>query len=299
VRQRQPTTGAGEFEIRYARGFLDREKFLALLNGRLGALGHATDWAGRLFLEMEDSKAGPQLRRHIDEWIDTGVEKDGVEDPRTRNLTGAPNARSAIRRFNRARPVELTVTADGLSVSFLQTSQLPTNAGGLMQRVGLPEQTAQDAADRFLALFFLSPEHEKLAKCRRVECGRYFELRRWNQIYKRGTFCPECTRARSLESAALHTSHARKVAERELYRLVAKRFSTRIAEDPKWQEKQSLKAAIIQYLLGRIESNEALKAVYRRGGRQGIGLKWLGWAKHQRGIESAVKESTHAQSKRT
>ncbi len=292
VRQRRTTTEAGEFRIQDARGFLDREEFLARLNGRLGSVRGGRDaqlWFA--LSRMEDSETSAQLKLYVDEWLDTGVGKDGVEDPRNRDLTKAPNAHRAIKRFSRKRTAELTVTSDGLFVRFL--SRPPVTTGDLMQRVGLPKQTAEDA-DRLFALFCLSDWHGKLAKCRRADCCRYFELRRWNRVYKRGTLCPECTRARSLESAGRHTSHVRKVAESELYRLVAKQFSKRITKDPKWHESQSLKAVIIQYLSRNIEDNGSLGAVYRSGGRQGISLKWLGWAKHQGGIESAVKELTHA-----
>jgi hypothetical protein len=78
-----------------------------------------------------------------------------------------------------------------------------------MQSVGRPKQTAQDAADRLFALFCLSGWRRKLAKCKRADCSRYFELKHWNRTYERGTFCPECTRIRSLESALESTKRKR------------------------------------------------------------------------------------------
>jgi len=211
VRQKQTKTGAGDFRIQNVRGTLDREWFLDLLNDRLGSVRAdrelTADSLPQLFLEMEDAKASSRVRLCLDEWLDTGVEKTGAEDPRERDLTRAPNAQKAIRRFSRTRPVELTIEPDGLSVNFVPSQ--PVSARDLMQRVGRPEQTAQDRSDRFVALFLLSPWRWKLAKCRRVQCGHYFELRQWNRSYERGTFCPKCTRIRSLESALESTKRKR------------------------------------------------------------------------------------------
>jgi hypothetical protein len=83
-----------------------------------------------------------------------------------------------------------------------------------------------------------------------------------------------------------------------LYSLAAERFSKRITKEPNWHRDQSLKKAIIRYLNAQIERNEGLSAIYHSGRRQGITLKWLGWQKHQRAIEKAVKESADAESKR-
>ena len=165
-----------------------------------------------------------------------------------------------------------------------------------MRSVGTirPTDTSAQVADRYFGLLVLSGWHLRLAKCRREECGRYFWLERWNRTYKRGTFCPDCTRVRSAESAISNTAHSREIAAHELYRLTAARFSGRIKRNPNWHQEKRLRAEIITYLSRQIERNETLKAVYLAGGRAGITAKWLGWAKNQQGIEKAIEEAANA-----
>lgn len=219
-----------------------------------------------------------QLRLYVDEWLATGRTKEGVEDPRERDLTKAPIACWAIRNFAMKERFELEPVRHGL-------------------RLRLPGSWPSDplqSANRLFALLFLCDWRLKIAKCRRDGCGCYFELNHWNRVYKRGTFCPECVRARSLDSAIVHTAKARREAELELYRLAAQRFSKRIAKNPNWHGDRKLKETIAGFLNAQIEHRQDLRAVYRSGGRQGVSLKWLGWAKHRSGIENAVREVAHA-----
>jgi hypothetical protein len=168
---------------------------------------------------------------------------------------------------------------------------LASSMGGLSGKTPR-EQIAQEAATRLFTLFALSDWHVRLAQRRQAKCGRYFELKHWNRSYKKGMLCHDCARIRSLQSALLSTSKARELAERELYRQVARHFKNRIANHPNWHGDPKLRAGIIELLNERIADDESLRTVYRHP----LTGKWLSWSKNRRGIEDAAKGKNHAES---
>lgn len=270
-------------------GFLNRDGFLSVLNSNRDSRSTFQPTSGRVLSSRFRARsvgvsANAQLRLYVDEWLNTGRAKDGLEDARMRDLKKAPNACAAVERFGAKQRMRLTPERDGLSFEFPSEERArPTPKLG---------EAPLDQADRLFTLFLLCDWRSKLAKCRRIECGSYFELKHWNRIYKRGAFCPKCRRARSLEGAKLSTFTARGAAAQELYRLAGRRFSRQIATNQNWREDPKLKMDIIQYLNIGISTKQALKAVYPRG----ITPKWLGWAKNRNGIERELKKGKHAKS---
>jgi hypothetical protein len=269
----------------YIFGGLSRARFFEVLNGD-------RDFPQTTFKPSSEAAVGnvirsrsgailasAQLRLYVDEWLETGRERDGSEDARARDLTRAPNACEAIERFNSKPQLRLKPDPKGLGLEF-------------------PYEWRQDGpaladwpvatADRFFSLFQLAECRLKLAKCR--TCGCYFELKHWKRRYKRGTLCSECQRGRSLESAAGITLMVREAAQKELYRLAARRFGTRLAK-PDCQRDQQLKATIVDFLNDRIKKTDGLRSVYLHG----VTTKWLSWSKNWKGIEEAAKGKTHAQ----
>ena len=235
-----------------------------------------------------------RLRVYVDEVLETGTTDEGIEDPKQRDLAKAPMSWQAIQRFSRENPTQFAIAGDGISVSFPSGRMI--SLGKLMQATSTrqPIESPIAVADRYFGLLVLSGWQRKLGKCRTADCGRYFWLRHPNRTFKRGTFCPECTRARSRDSAVLNTSQGREAAERRLYQLAASHFSGRIKRDPNWHKDKRLKADVVNYLTNRISRDETLKAVYLAGERAGITAKWLGWAKNRQGIEKAIKEASNA-----
>jgi hypothetical protein len=219
-----------------------------------------------------------QLRMYVDEWLDTGV-KNGVEDPRTRDLTQAPHACWAVRSFSSKRTFYLEPGPDGLYLQF------PNESGERV--IASPNEQPIDQANRLFSLFLMCDWRLKLAKCRR--CGDYFELKQCNRSYKRGIACPGCARVRS---AVLSTSKARKNAETALYCLVARRFGRRIGRTPNWYRDPRLRAEIIEFVNERIRNSNSLVSVYRKR----LTGKWLSWFKNRDGIEKALKRKVHAES---
>lgn len=268
-------------------GSLNRDGFLSVLNSNRDSQSAFQPTPGRALSNMFRARsayvsANAQLRLYVDEWLNTGRARDGIEDARMRDLKKAPNACAAVERFAAKQRMRLTPERDGLSFEFPSEERVrPTPKLG---------EAPLEHADRLFTLFLLCDWRSKLAKCRRIECGSYFELKHWNRIYKRSVLCPKCRRARSLEGAKLRTSSAREAAAQELYRLAGRRFSRQIAVNQNWRDDPKLKTHIIQYLNSNIPTKQELKAVYPHG----ITEKWLGWAKNRKGIEDALKKGKHA-----
>lgn len=302
---RVSTTRQPRFELGGVSGSLDKAWFLLQLNdrprhgkehirpGRRGAIlgwPPRVEWDEQNFRLQVAGTAAPsgrrmsmagQLRFYVNEWLETGRRADGVEDPRARNLLKAYWACWAVQRLS----AQFEPATDGLVLRFPEVPQV--GLAGSLDPLG--------DANRFFALFQLSPWRYTIAECR--TCRTYFELNHWNRAYKSGTLCKDCARSKRSESAARSTKQARESAERELYRVAAERFAKRVTE-PGWSRNAELRSAIVAHLNLQIAGSDLLKAVYQVGTRFGISAKWLAWAKNRRGIERAVKEKANVKRKR-
>jgi hypothetical protein len=285
VKQKEPPT----FKPTEILGVLDREGFLDKLN-RLRDLPGSTfklTPGGALVdgfrLRKTDVSPAAQLRLYVDEWLDTGVDTKEGEDPSARDLTKAPNACAAVRRFASKEPLRLEPVNNGLRLRFPSVQRGPFL---------VPPEPLIDMADRLFSLFLLCDWRARLAKCRRVGCGRYFELKQWNRLYKKGTLCGKCARARSLESAVRATSEVREAAGRELYRLASRRFGKRLLKTKDWHRDRQFRTTIVDFLNAQIEGADSLKTVYPHG----ITGKWLSRSNNRNGIEKAARGEAHAES---
>jgi hypothetical protein len=278
---------ADRFELVAIRGELSRGRFLAVLNENRDVnqltfkLRPGASLGNALRSHSATVSVGAQLRLYVDEWLDTGMNTQGEETPKERDLTKAGSACAAVYRFASKQRLRLEPTHDGLILEL--SSELGN--GGIA-----PPAPSIDLPDRLFAWFCLCAWKRSLAKCRRAECGRYFELKHWNRTYKRGALCPECQRARSQETAVLSTSKARKQAESELYRRAAKQFGKRIAKEPNWYRDPKVRTEVIDFLNQQINNSDSLLTVYRRW----LTGKWLSWSKNRDGIERAAKGKIHA-----
>jgi len=268
----------GRFSVQAAVRF-DAEEFLKMLN------------SGNEKSRISESSemACAQLRVYVEELLSTAI-SGGVEAPGARHLRDAPGAYLALLRFIRENPPQLVVLDDNVSVDFRDGRM---SIGELMASFGHMRhfnKTPKQMAELYFGLLVLAGWHRKLAKCRRLGCDRYFWLKHWNRLYKRGTACPACMRARSLEGAKATTAAARNEAASVLYQRAAERFSRQLAKTRDWHESAELKSKIVEHLNARIGRDTTLKSVYPRG----ITSKWLGWRKNQLGIENARKEGANA-----
>lgn len=327
MRQTKAKTDATEFRVQDARGIFDSARFLLFLNNELGNEAQKEaeylDRLAKLMGELwgaanteitppprqvfrdeiqKEAAIGEQLRGYVDEWLDTGVASDGVEDPRERDLTKTRSAGDAVQRFSGKQRLELAVSREGLSVRILDAPNptvdyLMKNMVDLSSSGDRADQarneaygTPQDLADGLFIHCCLSGWALRLAKCKR--CSRYFWLKHWNRPYKRGAACSMCIRTRSADSARLSTSKVREQTEQELYKRAARRFRKRIAKQPNWCRDSRVRAEMIGFLNEQIAKSHSLLSVYRRE----LTGKWLSWSKNRDGIErAAVKGRVHAE----
>lgn len=278
----RPSSGVRGFETKPASVEFDPGTFLSFLNDERQV---RLDLRG-IFRGNHDIVIA-RLRLYVDELLTTGIGRNGEECSLNRDLTKAPNASKAIERVSRGRALELSVSREGVSVRFHAE---PTLSIREIARVVESEQRAEETADQFFAACCLSGWHVRLAQCKRPECRRYFELKHWNRVYKRGAVCAGCTRIRSLETAASGTSETRNQAHGELCALAAKRFGKSIAKNPAWHRSPAMRVGIVGFLNEQIERSESLRGVYPRG----VTGKWLAWSKNRIGIENAAKGRVHA-----
>jgi hypothetical protein len=249
---------------------LDEPKFVQLLHERSS---QPLGWPPRV---------SQFLRGWVNEWISSAVSVDGTEKPSERKFEKDGNLGKVVLDYSKQNRIELIAAESGLHLFFAPYPQKP----GVAALAGIPSMTL---AQESFVFFLLSELRFRLAKCRKEGCDRYFVLKHWTRTYKRGTFCPSCQRARSLESASRSKSGDRARAEEKLTELAARRFAKRIRANRNWSQDKALKDSLVKFLNGRIERDDLLRAVYFGSGRRGITSKWLGHAKNRNKIEAIVK----------
>jgi hypothetical protein len=260
--------------------WLDEGQFIELLNDR-----KATDRALGGLLPLMGIDVPPVseiLREWVDEWLESGRTPEGVEQPAARQFKEGDKIRLVVFEYSKRNRISLLGTSDGLKLVF----DCYEENNGRPRFLGVRNE---DIAREKLVFFLLSELRFKLAKCRKEDCGKYFALKHWKRTYKRGTFCSDCQRLRSLESAVKATSGDRIEAELMLCSLAAKRFSKQILRNPNWVKDGRLREGLVQYLNARIDHVDCLRAVYLSGPRNGVTGKWLSRAKNWKAIESIAK----------
>jgi hypothetical protein len=238
-----------------------------------------------------------RLREHVDAWLETGRSPSGIERAVDRSLEKALDVKNATLAYISRTPPTFTAKRDGLEMAMVGSAYR-----GLGSIISPPDyeslEGAYEHADSFLPALFLTPWRQRLAKCRRPTCGRYFFLSQPERLFKNGTFCKVCTRQRSIESGAIITGARRLEAEQTLYNLAGARFSAEILSNPLWTKSSAIKNRIAQYLTKQIEKDSTLGSVYLKGKREGVTAKWVAHSKNWNAIDAAAKK-LHARGRET
>jgi len=260
---------------------LDIDKFLALLNRRDPPRLPPQKPGDIPRMSYTPPPSTPEvLRGWIDEWLDSGKGKDGVEDPRDRRFKQTEGVALAAYEFSERGKIRLLTGSDGLAPWISTYEGEPT--GALRPLLG-PRN--EDYAREQLVFFLLSDLRFKLAKCRKENCGTYYLLKHWNRQYKRGTLCDFCKRSRSEESAIKATAEVRDHAKTQLHDFAAKKFAKQILSTPDWHRQKALKNAISKFLSAKIERSESLRTVYKSG----VTGKWVSRSENWNAIDTAAK----------
>lgn len=257
---------------------LDVDEFLSLLNGLdddhsvpLSTVGNA--------MYLKPPSASEILRSWMDQWLASGKASDG-DDPSRRNFEDAQSVGVAAYEYSKRGKIVLLGSGASLH-PWIQPND-KTRSGRLRPLLG---PSPSDRASEQLVFFLLSPVRFRLAKCSNESCGTYFLLNQWNRLYKRGTFCEDCKRNRSQESAKAATAKDRKDVKLALQIGVAKRFGKQISRNPLWYRDENLKSKIAEFLNAKFGDRELVRAAYPKG----ITGKWVANAKNWKPIEEAAK----------
>ena len=262
---------------------LDQEKFLELLNFRdatppiHGGGPQRVAWA----MSAQASIAG-HLRAWIDEWLESGRANNGSETPTNRTFELAQKASEAANSYSKMGRGRLLGVQNRLELWFDLYGENKVSVGGFSRIAPRAETIAAEK----LVMFLLSELRNRLAKCRNRECGRYFVLSHWNRTYRKGTFCAECQRERSLKSAAKATAAERSTAEGELRRMAATHFRAQIVGNANWHKDAKMKDQISRYLTARIGRSASLSRAYPAG----VSGKWVARHSNWSALETAAKK---------
>jgi hypothetical protein len=152
---------------------------------------------------------------------------------------------------------------------------------------------ATTAAERIFVEMLMSDWRLKIAKCVSPACSSYFRLKKWNQLYEKGTRCQACRDRDEHKDKQARVEESRKKASKQLWSFTANRFSRRISRSATWYRDAGLKSEIVEALNAHIESDKFLKSIYRHP----ITTKWLGWAKNRDEITRCVATEKRANAK--
>lgn len=179
----------------------DEAWFLSCLNGMYAIRPGRKSPAPAREYELASQTFTQSLRLLIDEWLDSGRDENGVEEPHNRRP--GRHGLEALIYFDQKVPVASSRIENGERMIYLPAERRTNRANGAEN----PVYDAKRDALLMFSEFMDRPELKaRLAKCRR--CGIYYlNKRKLAARYEAGTFCAAC---RSKVSAARSESDRRK-----------------------------------------------------------------------------------------
>jgi hypothetical protein len=124
-----------------------------------------------------------ELRKLVDEWLDSGRDGQGIEEPQKRSLENAPNAYEAMNGWLLNKKFSGLATTSG-DITFLLGTEVRNDGEDT------PIADAYDQACLIFVRLMESPVKYKLFKCSDISCG-YYVLEKPRKRYKRETYCAE------------------------------------------------------------------------------------------------------------
>jgi hypothetical protein len=260
------------------------EVFLAAVNGEY-SFGHKRRemavWSGlKLATQREYDRASElfveRLRKLTDDWLRTGIKRDGVEVPKDRKptfdirgiVTTYLNMHPAMANFHDQYRAAVPFQIDELwTINFenAQTGVVETPFGP--RRVLLPGGAPDtpltfveaEAVRLFVGMLF-TPYCKRIAKCRNERCGKYYLLTKPRPKYSRGTMCAPCRRKTCAEN---RTAERRAERQAELAQLAMQALESWGTKD----ERQRAKLGPLRDYIAAF--------VNRRTRHKGITAKWV------------------------
>lgn len=228
---------------------LQAEWIVSLLNGgkHWGWLDHSAD--PKMFTP-EQVRRGDRafikaLRALVNQWIDSGKDPNGVEEPLTRDVNKIPPGYTQplfevlLAWLNRNTPKPALMRSGKVAIVMQSPIVWELDENGRVKYLE-PERYAEECAVFHLKeLLDLSGAH-RVAHCNNPECGRYYlRGRLFKKPIKRGTYCGRCEGAGSVE----RTRASREARRRKLVNLAGDFWDSwkpthRHGRKPDWVAKQ-------------------------------------------------------------
>jgi hypothetical protein len=260
------------------RNFVEPEHVLAALNVPPLSANQAVDFKEEYAAadcRLPRAKLRPliagllsaKLRRYVDPWLDTGISKDGTEEPSRRTLRDMPYM--AVQLYMEKYPPYVGLYERGLEVRLGETLGLPNAPEQLLESIELNAQ-------RLFTGLIASDWNGRFGKCRHPACGRYFVRTKLRRTYKRGLFC--CREHQALASATVCTKKSRTAAHHGLIALAAKQLMERGVKNDQWKTDGRAKRRLAQAVSKCITKSPTLRV-----NRQRVQLNWI--TRHGKEIE--------------
>ena len=155
-------------------------------------------------LRRADEVFMKQFRALVEQWIESGKDSNGIEQPLTRNVRNVPSGYAEplfgvlLAWLGRHTPKPVLMNSGKIAISLCSPSISELDENGRVRHLD-PEHYAKECAIFHLKeLLDLAGAH-RLARCNNPKCGRYYLRRRLRKAeIKRGTYCGECSGAGSV-----------------------------------------------------------------------------------------------------
>jgi hypothetical protein len=219
-----------------------------------------------------------EFRALVEQWIDSGKDSNGIEQPLTRNVRKVPPGYTEslfdvlLAWLGRHTPKPVLTNSGRIAISLGSPSISELDENGRVRYLD-PEHYAKECAIfHFKELLDLAGAH-RLARCNNPKCGRYYLRRRLRKAeIKRGTYCGECSGVGSV----VRTRASRGVRAQKLVNLAVDVWD-------QWKP---------THRYGK-KSDWVAKQINKRSDAVITG-KWV--SQNQRAIESELERRKHAKS---
>lgn len=228
---------------------------------------------------LEEFLVRQELRELVDEWIETGKNSDGTEDPNKRDLFRTAKGLQVVERCARETPLRLRILHKARELAiFFGTKPQTKSEDSLSVRLSsnLFNRAVSEASRLFVCLMLSDWKHT-LCKCRYEPCiRRYYELKkpRRSPLY--------CCVRHQRGDAAVRGSRATRAYGEEALIDEAATLLVKWRSDPRWQGDAKLK----ERLAGKLCVVIAHKNL--QSYRDEVGPKWV--ARHRAKIERRRSE---------
>jgi hypothetical protein len=208
-----------------------------------------------------DALVSAHLRSLVDEWLDTGRERNGSEWPSRRNIHKTLRGWEAASEFMEQSPPRLLLSPDpgGFDLVLAEPNWSRPWAEDFFK--------AQEIeASRLFVGILASEWQQRLCKCRYPPCGRYFVGRKLRHSYLHGTFCSP--QHRQLFSAEAITKARRRAGRSYLIDAAAQWLSQQKVSA--WQADFDLNCRLLAVLAKQVRRNPNL-----RPSREPVRMNWI------------------------